>query len=88
MLAITYPASPGEALSREQALIAYTATAAHAEGQERHKGRIVAGMAADLCMLSQDVLTVPVNLLPATTSLLTVVDGEVVFEDAALAVPR
>jgi hypothetical protein len=33
-------------------------------------------------VLSQDVLTVPTPQIPATTSLLTMVDGEVIFEDA------
>src|SRR6187431_3026968 len=84
MLASTYAASPGEALSREQALLAYTAGAAYAERQERRKGRVVAGLAADLALLSQDILTVPSQALPATRSLLTLVDGDIVFEDPAL----
>ncbi|WP_310461560.1 amidohydrolase family protein [Sphaerotilus sp.] len=88
MLASLYPARPGEALSREQALTAYTAGAAYAEGQERRKGRIAVGLAADLAVLSQDVLTVPVRQLPATTSLLTLVDGEVIFEDAVFTQAR
>jgi hypothetical protein len=36
-------------------------------------------------VLSQDVLTIPAPQLPATTSLLTLVDGEVIFEDAVFA---
>ncbi len=56
------------------------------EKQERSKGRVMPGMAADLALLSQDILTVPVPALPATRSLLTLVDGEIVFEDPALAV--
>lgn len=86
MLASTYAASPGEALSREQALLAYTAGAAFVEKQERSKGRIAKGMAVDLALLSQDILTVPLSALPATTSLLTLVDGEIAFEDPALGV--
>lgn len=83
MLASTYAASPGEALSREQALLAYTAGAAFAERQERSKGRVMPGMAADLALLSQDILTVPAQALPGTTSVLTLVDGEIVFEAPA-----
>jgi predicted amidohydrolase YtcJ len=83
MLASSYAASPGEALSREQALLAYTAGGAYAERQERIKGRIMQGMAADLTILSQDILTVPLRALPSTTSVLTVVDGEIVFEALA-----
>lgn len=88
MLASDYSGKPAEALTREQALVAYTAGAAHAEGQERRKGRIATGFAADLALLSQDILVVPASQLPATTSLLTLVDGEVVFEDPALRSPR
>jgi predicted amidohydrolase YtcJ len=39
---------PGEALTREETLTAYTAGGAYAEGQERRKGRIAPGLAADL----------------------------------------
>jgi hypothetical protein len=85
MLASTYAASPGEALSREQALLAYTAGAAYAERQERSKGRVMRGMAADLAVLSQDILTVPAQALPGTTSVLTLVDGEIVFEASTMA---
>jgi predicted amidohydrolase YtcJ len=85
MLASTYAASPGEALSREQAVLAYTSGAAFAERQEHRKGRIRTGMAADLALLSQDILTVPLLALPSTTSLLTLVDGEIVLEDPSMA---
>jgi predicted amidohydrolase YtcJ len=81
MLASTYGGSPAEALSREEALAAYTSGGAFAERQEHGKGRIRVGMAADLALLSQDVLTVAAAALPATRSLLTLVDGEVVFEE-------
>lgn len=84
MLAHTYRSSPGEALTREQALLAYTAGGAFAERQERFKGRIATGMAADLAVLSQDILGVQAQALPATRSLLTLVDGEVAFEDPSL----
>jgi predicted amidohydrolase YtcJ len=84
MLATLHTGEPTEALSREAALMAYTAGGAYAEGQEQRKGRIAPGLAADLAVLSQDVLTIPTPQLPATTSLLTLVDGEVVFEDAVL----
>lgn len=88
MLASVYPGNGGEALTREQALTAYTAGAAFAEGQEKRKGRIAPGLAADLAVLSQDVLSVPPGQIPGTTSLLTLVDGEVIFEDAALAASK
>jgi predicted amidohydrolase YtcJ len=88
MLATLHPAEPAEALSREAALMAYTAGGAYAEGQDQRKGRIAPGFAADIAVLSQDVLTIPPPQLPATTSLLTLVDGEVIFEDPVLAPPK
>jgi predicted amidohydrolase YtcJ len=88
MLAVLVPSDPSEALTREQALAAYTAGGAYAEGQDQRKGRLAPGFAADLAVLSQDVLTVPTSRLPATTSLLTMVDGEVIYEDAMLAPPH
>ena len=84
MLAVTDASQPSEALSREQALKAYTAGGAYAGRQEGRQGRIAPGFAADLAVLSQDILTVPVQQVPVTRSLLTVVDGEVVFEDSLL----
>ena len=84
MLAVLVPSAPSEALTREQALTAYTSGGAYAEGQEKRKGRLARGFAADLAVLSQDVLTVPTAQIPETTSLLTMVDGEVIFEDAVL----
>jgi predicted amidohydrolase YtcJ len=87
MLVCTYAGNPAEALSREEALLAYTAGGAFVERQEGKRGRIMPGLAADLTVLSQDVLTVPLKSLPATRSLLTLVDGEIVFEDPALVAP-
>jgi predicted amidohydrolase YtcJ len=81
MLACTYAAAPGEALSREEALFAYTAGGAHAERAEQTTGRLKPGLAATLAVLSQDVLTVPAAALPATRSVLTLIDGVVVHEE-------
>ncbi len=76
--------APDQTLSREEALRAYTAGGAYAEREESQKGKIKVGYAADLALLSQDILTVPLQDLPATRSLLTLVDGEVLYEDPAL----
>jgi len=76
MLAIIDPSNPSEALSREEALIAYSSAGAFAEGLEASRGMIRPGMAADMAILSQDILTAPIEALPGTHSLLTLVDGE------------
>jgi predicted amidohydrolase YtcJ len=74
---------PDQALTREQALRAYTSGSAFAEFAEHEKGRLAAGYVADFAVLSQDVLdeAVPLQALPGTRSLLTVVDGEIVWRD-------
>ena len=80
MLAITHPMRPSEALSREEAVIAYTKTAAYAEFQEQDKGSLTKGKFADLAVLSQDIFTVPLNELMKTRSILTLVNGEIAFD--------
>lgn len=78
--AITSARVPAEAISREDAMIIATRGAAFAEGQERVKGTLAAGMLADFAVLSQDVFSVPVAQIPATRSVLTVVGGKSVYD--------
>ncbi len=80
MFAVTHPLHPEEAITRGQAVDAYTRGSAYAEFMEKDKGRLVPGMLGDLAVLSQDIFRVPVEALPATHSLLTVVGGEIVYE--------
>ncbi len=87
MFASINPVNPAEALTREQAVRAYTYGSAYAEGMERVKGRLVVGMLADLVVLSQDIFTVPADALPATTSLLTLVGGKATLDKLSSA-PR
>ncbi|HYR28635.1 MAG TPA: amidohydrolase [Thermoanaerobaculia bacterium] len=79
MFATINAANPSEAITREQAVIAYTRGSAFAEGKENEKGTIAEGKLADLAVLSQDVFTVPPPELPKTTSVLTIVGGKVVW---------
>lgn len=81
MLAVRHPVNPGEALTREQAIVAYTRGAAYAERREDEKGTLSPGMLADLAVLSQDVFEVPLEALPSTRSVLTVVGGQVVLDE-------
>jgi predicted amidohydrolase YtcJ/endonuclease/exonuclease/phosphatase family metal-dependent hydrolase len=80
MFAATHAVNPPQALTVEQALSAYTKGSAFAELAERQKGTIAAGMLADVALLSQDIFKVPVQELPRTTSVLTIVNGRVVHE--------
>jgi len=66
-------------LSREEALMLYTVGAAWFEHQENEKGRIAPGNLADFALLSADYFSVPEDEIRNITSVLTVVDGRVVF---------
>jgi len=66
-------------LSREEALTLYTVSAAWFEHQENEKGRIAPGNLADFALLSADYFSVPEDEIRNITSVLTVVDGRVVF---------
>jgi predicted amidohydrolase YtcJ len=80
MLMTSTHANPKENLTREQAVIAYTKTNAYAEFKEKEKGTLMPGMLADLAILSQDIFTIPAQQLPATKSVLTIVDGKIVYK--------
>src|SRR5258708_867667 len=84
LLATTHPARPSEAISREQAVEAYTRGSAFAEFAENDKGTIAAGKLADLAVLSQDIFKVSNDALPKTVSLITIVGGKIVY-DAGIA---
>jgi predicted amidohydrolase YtcJ len=84
MAAVTHPAHPKEALTREQAISAYTAGSAFAEFKEKEKGRIAVGMLADLAVLSADVFSVPVSELESIRSVMTILGGRVVYDTGAI----
>lgn len=84
LLATVHPNNPAQALTREQAVRAYTWGSAYAEHAEREKGTLAPGMLADLAVLSQDIFTVAPDALPATVSVLTLVGGKVVHDSGAL----
>lgn len=80
MFAAIHPARPTEAITREDAVRAYTSGSAYAEFAETERGMLRPGMLADLAVLSQDIFNVPPDALPATVSVLTIVGGRVVHE--------
>jgi predicted amidohydrolase YtcJ len=84
MLASLDPDRPSEAITREQAVIAYTLTSAYAEFAETDKGSLEAGKLADLAVLSQDIFTIDSSELPNTESVLTMVGGKIVYDGKAL----
>lgn len=76
----TQQQDPTQNLTREQAVIAYTKGSAYAEFAEKFKGTLAKGMIADLTVLSQDIFTVPAGQLLATHSLMTIVNGKIVYQ--------
>ena len=69
-----------QAVSREQALKMFTAWPAYAAFEEKDKGSIEVGKLADLTVLSKDIMKVPTPEILATTCVMTVIGGEVVYE--------
>lgn len=84
MLAASHPGNPKEAITREQAVVAYTLTSAYAEFAEKEKGSLEPGKLADLVVLSQDIFKVPVGDLTKTESVLTIVGGKIVYDAKAV----
>lgn len=80
LLASTHPDHPKEAITREQAVTAYTRGSAFAEFAEHDKGMLQAGKLADLAVLTQDIFSVPSDQLEKTESVLTMVGGKVVYD--------
>jgi predicted amidohydrolase YtcJ len=79
MFATTHPNQPSEAITREQAVVAYTRTSAYAEFAEKDRGTLERGKLADLAVLSQDIFQVAAADLPKTESVLTLVGGKIVY---------
>lgn len=73
---------PEQAVSREQALKMFSAWAAYAAFEEKDKGSIEVGKLADLTVLSKDIMKIPAPEILKTSCSMTVIGGEIVFEDA------
>ena len=82
-IATTYPRHPKEAITREQALIAFTRTAAYSMFAEDRLGTLEVGKQADLAVLSQDIFKVSDEDLPKTESVLTLVGGKIEYSREA-----
>ncbi|MBI3076227.1 MAG: amidohydrolase [Deltaproteobacteria bacterium] len=71
---------PRERLSREEALRVYTMGSAWASFDEARKGSIEPGKLADLVVLNEDYLTIPEDRIRAIRPLMTIVDGQIVYD--------
>ncbi|MBY0403863.1 MAG: amidohydrolase, partial [Cyanobacteria bacterium] len=65
--------------SRIEALSLYTKGSAWFSGDEKQKGSIEPGMLADLAVLSGNYLTLPEEEIKGLESVLTIVDGKIVY---------
>ncbi|MCC7386590.1 MAG: amidohydrolase [Deltaproteobacteria bacterium] len=75
--AALYPES--NRMSREEALGLFTSGSAWFSGEQADKGAIAAGKLADLAALSADYFSVPEEEIKSLESVLTIVDGKVVY---------
>jgi predicted amidohydrolase YtcJ len=73
---------PEQAVSREQALKMFTAWPAYAAFEEKDKGSIEVGKLADLTVLSSDIMKVPESVILNTRCAMTVIGGEIVYEES------
>jgi predicted amidohydrolase YtcJ len=71
---------PEETPDRADALRLYTVGSAWFSHDDDVRGSLEAGKLADLAVLSQDYMTVPIERIGATESVLTMVGGKVVYE--------
>jgi predicted amidohydrolase YtcJ len=76
---------PEETVDLETMLRAYTVNGAWLSHEEKDRGTLVPGRAADLIVLDRDVLAVPPSEIGRAGVLLTLLEGRVVFRDPSLA---
>src|SRR5690606_1005650 len=75
-------------MSRAEALAAYSRDAAWFTGEQAHRGRLVPGYDAELCVPSLEPFECAEDELPLILSDLTVMGGRVTFASNALSCPR
>src|ERR1041384_2942082 len=71
---------PEEAVTREQALKMFTIWPAYAAFEDKLRGSIEVGKLADLTILSADIMTIPELEILKTRCVMTVINGEIVYE--------
>jgi predicted amidohydrolase YtcJ len=74
---------PGERMSREEALKAFTLWGAYAGFQEHVKGSIEPGKWADLVVLSDDIMRIDAEKIPDVLAEMTLIGGTIVFRTSS-----
>ena len=77
----TMVSSENNCMSREEALRLYTAGSAWFSGEQAFKGTLTPGQFADFAVLSEDFMTVEVEAIKQLASVMTVVDGKIVYAE-------
>ena len=67
-------------ISRQEALRLFTINNAYLTFEENVKGSLEPGKLADLVVLSDDIMTCPVDKILDLTVLMTMVNGKIVFQ--------
>ncbi len=75
---------PEQAMTRAEALKTYTIYGAYAAFEESIKGTITSGKLADLTILSDDLLTVPVPDIPSIRVTATIIDGQFAYRPSGV----
>ena len=70
----------GEGVTPMEAIRAYTIDGAYAAWEEDVKGSIELGKLADLVVVDRDLLTIPLEELKEVKTVMTIIDGEVVYK--------
>ena len=71
---------PEQKMTRAQALKSYTLDAAFGAFEENIKGSISAGKLADFAIYNQDLMTVDEDKILDTEIVMTIFDGQIVYE--------
>lgn len=74
---------PEQKVTREQALKMFTIWAAYAAFEEKMRGSVEPGKLADLTVLSNDIMKIAELEILKTKCVMTIINGEIVFEDGA-----
>lgn len=81
------PRNPAQAITVAEAVTGLTRSAAWQLGAENQLGSIEPGKRADLVLLDRDIFTVDPFTIAGGRSLLTIVNGRIVHQDAQLTTP-
>jgi predicted amidohydrolase YtcJ len=71
---------PDQKMTREQALKSYTLDGAYAEFEEKFKGSIEVGKAADFTIFDKNIMEIPENEILGTKVKMTVIGGKIVYQ--------